>query len=134
MALISVTRLRVRSLRYLPGFFFYALRSSRQTKRAKGNLALGVLNDANLTFWTRTAWQDERTMREFMMTPPHRKAMAKLLDWCDEAALVHWVQDNAELPDWTEAHSRMQREGRPSKVRHPSQAQQAFEIAPPRVG
>ena len=30
MALISVTRLRVRSFRYLPGFIFLALRSYRR--------------------------------------------------------------------------------------------------------
>jgi hypothetical protein len=27
-------------------------------------------------------------------------AMAKLLDWCDEAPLAHWTQATPELPDW----------------------------------
>jgi hypothetical protein len=29
--------------------------------------------------------------------------MGHLVEWCDEAALVHWVQDDNELPFWTEA-------------------------------
>jgi hypothetical protein len=131
MALISVTRLRVRSFRYLPGFLFFALVSARQGRRARGNLSTSLLNDAKRTFWTCTAWEDEASMREFMMAPPHRRAMPKLLDWCDEAAVVHWLQEGTELPDWREAHRRMVAEGRRSKVRHPSPAHEKFEIPPP---
>ena len=58
-----------------------------------------------------------------MQAEPHGPAMRKLLEWCDEAALVHWTQEDEELPTWTEAHRRMLREGRPSKVNHPSEAQ-----------
>lgn len=131
MALISVTRLRVRSIRYLPGFLFFALVSARQARRAPGNLATNLLTEVKHTFWTRTAWEDEASMREFMMAPPHRRAMRKLLDWCDEASVVHWLQDGSELPDWPEAHRRMVVDGRRSKVRHPSPAHEAFEIPPP---
>jgi hypothetical protein len=37
------------------------------------------------------------------------------------------------LPSWSEAHRRLQQEGRPSKVRFPSDAQRRFEIPPPRI-
>src|SRR5262252_2314375 len=37
--------------------------------------------------------------------------MARLPDWSDEAALVHWVQDTDETASWAEAHRRLQREG-----------------------
>ena len=132
MALISVTRLRVRSMRYLPGFLLFTIMSARQAKRATGNLGMDALRDANNTFWTRTAWRDEAAMRTFMMATPHRRAMAKLLDWCDEASVVHWIQESASLPDWHEAHRRMVAEGRRSKVNHPSPAQEAYQIPPPR--
>jgi hypothetical protein len=42
--------------------------------------------------------------------------------------VVHWTQDSNELPSWVEAHARMQREGRRSKVNHPTPAHAAYEI------
>ena len=51
--------------------------------------------------------------------------MAKLLEWCDEASVVHWIQETAELPDWRTAEKRMAESGRLSKVNHPSTDQQA---------
>ncbi len=133
MPFISLTRLRIRSLRFVPQFIWTAVLSSRQAKRAAGNLGQRLLRDAHLTFWTLTAWADEATMRSFMMSGAHRRAMPKLLDWCDEASVAHWVQETAELPDWREAHRRMVKDGRLSKVRHPSPAQQARDIAEPRI-
>jgi hypothetical protein len=76
-------------------------------------------------FWTLTAWQDEAAMSAYRITPPHRHAMPKLLEWCDEAALVHWNQESAELPDWKTAERRLAESGRLSKVNHPSIDQQA---------
>ena len=133
MPVISVTRLRVRSWFYLPAFVIRSLRIARQAKRAPGNLAVRLLNDRRKTFWTTTCWESEATIRGFMLAPPHGPAMRKLLEWCDEAALVHWLQPGPELPAWTEAHERMQREGRTSKVNHPSQAHARFVIAPPQT-
>jgi hypothetical protein len=92
---------------------------------------MSLLNDAKKTFWTRSAWKDEAAMRAFMTSGPHLAAMKNLTGWCDEAAVVHWVQSEASLPDWKEAHRRLQKEGRPSKVLHPSAAHEAFEIPPP---
>jgi len=92
-----------------------------------------ILNDVSRTFWTCTAWKDESDMRAFMMSPPHRNAMPKLIHWCSEAAVVHWTQESPALPDWTEAHRRMVSEGRPSKVSHPSPDHDAFRIAAPRA-
>lgn len=131
MPVISVTRLRVRSWYFLPAFLIRSLRIGRQAKHARGNLAVGLLQDRRKTFWTSTAWESEAAMRAFMLTPPHGPAMRKLLEWCDEAALVHWSQPGADLPTWTEAHQRMQREGRTSKVNHPSDDHRKFVLAPP---
>jgi hypothetical protein len=59
--------------------------------------------------------------------------MPRLLNWCDEAALVHWEQPDARLPSWQEADRRMRQIGRTSKVRHPSSDHAAMSFAPPRV-
>ena len=133
MPVVSVTRLRVRSWLYLAPFVIRSLRIVRQAKSAPGNLAVRVLNDRHKAFWTTTCWESEAAMRAFMLAPPHGPAMRKLLEWCDEAALVHWSQPGLELPVWTEAHQRMQREGRRSKVNHPSEAHARFVIPAPRA-
>ncbi len=133
MPFVSVTRLRVRSWLYFPAFIIDAIRSARQAKAAEGNLAVKVLRDARNTWWTCTSWDSEASMRKFMLAKPHRPAMLKLRTWCNEAALVHWKQPSADLPSWREAHRRMQLEGRPSKVDHPTAAHTAHTIAEPRV-
>jgi heme-degrading monooxygenase HmoA len=131
MPFVSITRLRVRSWRFLPVFLFAAFRSGRQACNAEGNLSVKILRDRHSAFWTGTCWDSENSMKAFMRTNPHGTAMRKLLDWCDEASLVHWTQETTKLPAWAEAHRRMLREGRPSKVNHPSEAQKAQRIDPP---
>jgi hypothetical protein len=69
-----------------------------------------------------------------MHAPPHGPAMRKLLVWCNEASLVRWTQDTGDLPPWDEAHRRLQKEGRVSKVKYPSEAHTAFRVPPPVVG
>jgi heme-degrading monooxygenase HmoA len=131
MPVMSVTRLRVRSWRFLPVFLIAAMRSGRQASRADGNLAVSVFRDRRNAFWTLTSWDSEASMKAFILAAPHGPAMLKLLEWCDEAALAHWTQNDPELPSWTEAHKRLLRYGRPSKVNHPSDAQKVFHIDEP---
>lgn len=133
MATVSITRLRVRSWRFLPMFFLYALRAARQAARAEGNLATKLLQDQHNTFWTATVWSDDTAMKSFMLDGIHRRAMPKLLNWCDEAALVHWTQEGKELPSWSDARMRLEREGRRSKVNHPSPVHNAHQFPEPRV-
>jgi hypothetical protein len=83
MPLISITRQRVRSWRFLPPFFVYALRSARETVAAEGNLT----------------------------------------------SVAHWTQASSDLRSWADAHRRIQQDGRPSKVDHPSPEQIAYRIA-----
>ena len=133
MPFVSITRLRVRRWRYLPQFLVQSIRAARQAKRAAGNLAVSILRDADRAFWTRTVWSDEAAMRSFMQSGVHRRVMARLPKWCNEAALVHWVQDDKEPPSWAEAHRRLELEGRRSRVNHPTAAQRRFEIREPRT-
>jgi hypothetical protein len=132
MAIVSITRLRVRSWRYLPAFSFQTLRIALQAARADGSLEVRMLRDRHNTFWTGTSWSSEASMKAFMLAPPHGPTMRRLLEWCDEAALVHWTEAEAQLPSWLEAHRRIQQEGRPSKVRHPSAAHTAHAFPLPR--
>lgn len=131
MPLIAVTRLRLRSLRFLPRFVWLAYRSTRQARRSPGHLGSRALNDAHLAFWKMSAWDNENAMRAFMVSGAHRQAMPWLRRMCDEASVAHWVVDTATLPDWNAAHLRMAADGRRLQVDHPSAAHLAGEIAKP---
>ena len=88
----------MRSWRYLPGFVIQSLRAARQAKLATGSLSVSILRDADWAFWTRTVWRNEAAMRSFMRAGVHSRVMARLPEWCDEAALVHWAQESSEPP------------------------------------
>lgn len=133
MAFVSITRLRIRSLRFMPQFLVHTMRTGRQTKRADGFLDGSLLADRKRTYWTVTLWRDQGAMRAYMTSGAHLKAMPKLLDWCDEASVVHWTQDDPIAPDWLEADRRMRTEGRPSKVRNPSPNHRDLAYDPPRT-
>ena len=68
MPFVSITRLRVRSWRYVPGFLVDALRSAWQAKTTPANLAVSLLSDRSRVYWTRTVWSDEAAMRSFMVS------------------------------------------------------------------
>lgn len=120
MPFISVTRLRIRKWRFLPPFAVMAAKSQGQVQGAGGFRAGSLLPDRRWTFWTLTAWDSEADMRTYMTSGDHRQAMPRLMEWCDEASVVHWSQAESHLPSWADADARMRHEGRPSKVRFPS--------------
>lgn len=133
MPFISVTRLRIRSIRFLPPFAMDFLRVRRQVRTAHGFQGGSLLADRSWTFWTMTAWDSQESMRRYMTTGSHRTAMPHLLDWCDEASVVHWDQPGETLPSWTEADRRMRESGRPSRVRNPSPQHATLGFRTPRT-
>ena len=133
MAFVSITRLRIRSLRFMPQFLVQTFRTERQIGRASGFVGGSLLADRKRTFWTMTLWRNQGDMRAYITSGAHLKAMPKLLDWCDEASVVHWTQDDPIAPDWLEADRRMRTEGRPSKVHNPSPNHRGLGYDPPRI-
>jgi hypothetical protein len=131
--LASVTRLRVRSVRYLPPFVWETFLSQRQALRAPGFLGGRLLLDAHRTFWTLTEWEGERAMKAFRGTAPHAKVMPRLVEWCDEASYAHWTPTGDSVPSWPEAYEHLVAEGRLSRVAHPSPSHDAREFAKPRL-
>ncbi|HMB79290.1 MAG TPA: hypothetical protein VKI43_04460 [Vicinamibacterales bacterium] len=61
-----------------------------------------LLRESRHTFWTCTIWSLEAAMKAFMHATPHGPTMRRLLEWCDEASLVHWSQDGTNLRRGTE--------------------------------
>ena len=133
MPSISLTRLRLRSLRFLPQFGLHAMRSIAQVKKAPGFQRGALLPDREWTFWTLTAWDSHEAMRQYMLAGDHKRAMPYLLKWCDEASVAHWEQDAEALPSWLEADQHMRTIGRISKVLHPSPNHTAMTYRTPRT-
>ena len=130
MPVVSVTRLRVRSVRFLPAFIWDTARSLRQARNSDGCLRADVRREKGLAFWTRTVWRDLAAMQTFVGAGAHRAAMPKLREWCDEAAVVHWQEGSPTFPDWQTAAARLRAEGRLSRVRYPSRAHGEGERVP----
>lgn len=121
--LASVTRLRIRSLRYLVPFLIRTAQSRKQAVATPGCIAVTVRKTQGLTFWTLSLWDSEASLRSFLSNSPHRAAMPKLFHWCDEAATCHWSVESRQLPGWEEAAEKLLQQGRLSRVKNPSNAQ-----------
>ncbi len=83
VAIVSITRLRVRSWRYLVPFLVYAFRSARQARQSQGNVATSLLRDSDSTFWTRTVWATESAMKD-LCWPEHT---ARPCESCSNGAM-----------------------------------------------
>ncbi|MCW3122227.1 MAG: hypothetical protein JWQ38_1719 [Flavipsychrobacter sp.] len=130
MVFISATRLRLKSIWYLPGFMRANNASLKQLLITDGFLQGKELIDKGLVFWTLTMWDKDADMKTFRNSVPHRKAMQQLPAWCNEATYAHWLQEEATLPDWTTIHERMIKDGVVSKVRNPTERHAAKNFPP----
>ncbi len=114
-------------------FAIHTLASSRQLRRAPGFIRGRFALEGMTGFWTITAWKDEASMRGYRNADAHKRAMPKLMGWCDEASVAHWEQAGDELPTAAQALERMISSGRISKVRNPSPGHATGTIAPDRT-
>lgn len=131
--LSSITRLRVRSIRFLPAFLWHAFQIQRQVERAAGFVGGRLLIDRKLTFWTLTVWENEKTMKQFRGTGAHVRVMSRLGNWCDEAAYAHWSQLGDAIPQWDESYEHLVKEGQLSRVEHSSKSHLDREFPRPRL-
>lgn len=130
MYTVSITRLRVRSIFYMPLFLLHAMRTMMQAQKADGVAGVETRFEKNNVVWTKTVWHDEALMKKYRGSGAHQIAMRMLSEMCNEASVARWQQPAADLPTWEEAHRRMLTEGKLSKVKHPSPLQSAGKTAP----
>ena len=120
--LVSVTRLRLRSILYLLPFAISAGGVSRQALKSPGCQGVRTRKTRGLAFWTLTMWDDEKSLWSFVSQSPHREVMPKLSAWCDEAAVAHWKQESGAMPEWGVATRVLLESGRLLRIAHPSDA------------
>ncbi|MCB2107335.1 MAG: hypothetical protein KDE14_06515 [Rhodobacteraceae bacterium] len=123
MAVVSVTRVHLRSVLHFPAFAWHSFLSASQARQADGNLG-AIVRQHGGSLWTMSMWRDEIDLRAFMLSGNHRTAMPKLAGWCDEAASARFETDGDIMPAWNTAEQVMATRGKLSAVRHPSPAQQ----------
>lgn len=131
MHFVSITRLRLRSWRFLPGFIVDAVRSQMQAQKSEGCSHAQTRRTAGNAFWTITVWSDDAAMKRFRNSGVHQRAMRTLSEICDEASYGHWTQESKDPPSWDQAHARLLAEGKLSKVKHPSARHSAGQTAEP---
>ncbi len=119
MPIVVAARLRVRDGQLTPEFGRHANLAIEQVKKANGCLATAFLEDAQLTFWNLSIWKDEATMLDYMRSGAHLAAMPDLKNLCDQATILRWEQENADVPTWLEVYARIPLEGRASMLTHP---------------
>jgi hypothetical protein len=125
MAVVSATRLRVRSFLYLPAFLLASNRASRQAASSPGFQKGQLVVDHGRTFWTVTLWDDLASMKAYRGSGAHGAMMPKITTWCDEASTATWEQDSDRLPDMDELAQRMVAAARFVKLPKASRAHEA---------
>ncbi|QXJ20254.1 DUF3291 domain-containing protein [Actinomadura graeca] len=110
--LVMASRLEVRSLRHVPGFFLASLALLRQARRAEG--AHGVTLKAQLlkrTFWTLSAWSGGEALRSYAAAEPHVSTMRRKRAVMRDSTFVFWNVPAADLPiGWPDAQQRIARQ------------------------
>jgi heme-degrading monooxygenase HmoA len=118
--IVAVTRLHLRSVRFIPRLNWDAWKIKRSLEKTPGFLGGKVLSDRKRAYWTMTIWKDLDSMSVFRNSGVHAAAAQMLDKWCDEASVVHWETEDQQLPSWKEAHRRMTEGGKLSPLRFPS--------------
>lgn len=97
--IISVTGLKTKGFFAYLRFMWLAVPAFRQAKRAKGNLFCETRTIDGVAH-TLTVWKDRKSMKHFVLTGPHRKAMGEFAKIATGATITY-EQDS--LPSWQEA-------------------------------
>ena len=128
LMIAAITRLRLRSWRFLIPFIIHANRSQRQAATSAGCVRVITRKTRGLAFWTLSVWESEAQLRAYVGASPHRESIPKLALWCDEAVTTHWNVASRDLPTWEDATAELLRSGRMLRVKYPSQDHAAKRI------
>ena len=130
MPIVSVTRIRIRSWRFMVPFTIYSMRSVHQARRSPGFLGGWVGATTNHGYWTVTVWRDEAAMKQFRDHDAHKTAMPRMLDWGDEGAMARYEQAGSDAPTAAAARDALASRGRLSKIRYPTADHAAGKTVP----
>lgn len=106
---VMASRLEVRALRHVPGFFLASLSLLRQARNSPG--ALGITLQADLlrrTFWTLSAWTDKDALTAYATAEPHKSTIARKRKVMRDSTFTFWNIPATDLPvEWSDARRRL---------------------------
>jgi hypothetical protein len=108
MPYVSITGLTLKSRRHFVRFWWHAIRSMGQAKRAPGNRSA----DARIiggVHHTLTVWDDEQAMRAYLRSGPHLGAM-RAFRGIATGKTIGFVAEAA--PAWSDVHDIWMQRGR----------------------
>jgi hypothetical protein len=133
MPILSMTRLRLKSIKLVPQFMWASETAVPQLRTASGFLCGKFLAELNLAMWTASLWFSGENMRAFYLSGAHRSLMPKLKDFACEAMVGHIIYDSSELPSWQFIYEELCKEGRYSDaLSEPSDNHRNRNVAPPK--
>ncbi|HJU33993.1 MAG TPA: hypothetical protein VJ695_02615 [Nitrososphaera sp.] len=103
-----VTFLPLKSWRHMIPFQLMTSKVIKQAKQSHGIVDYAVKADfPKKHFWTLSIWENQYSMRQFVMADPHFLAMKKFEVWAgDGSAFAHWTSSTSSI-DWEEAMRRL---------------------------
>jgi len=123
---VSVTGLTLKSNLYLPKFLSYAIPASRQAAAAEGNL-FSDQQCIDGVHHTLTVWEDKQSMRKYMLSGAHAKAMKIFREFAnlEYGTKTHGYESDS-IPSWKEAieiwDTEAKLHGKPRPSKPPSNA------------
>ena len=96
---VSVTGLKLKSAFQFPRFAWHAIRSMNQAKASSGNVMADACSKDGYQH-TLTAWEDGKSMRQFVYSGPHKTAIG-IFHSMATGTVVTYEAD--EVPDWESA-------------------------------
>ncbi len=105
---VSITGLRLRRFRYAPVFWWYAVASMNQARKAPGCLSAEA-RTINGIHHTRSAWKSREEMQTYLIAGSHLKAMKAFRKI---ATGKTYGFETKEMPEWRDVHQIWRDKGR----------------------
>jgi hypothetical protein len=132
MPYLSMTRLKLRSPRYLPSFLIYNSQIVEEIRVSHGFLKGKQSATLNLSMWTATLWNSYVDLQRFYRTGSHAKVMSQIDMWSSEAASGNREVYSLDIPSWQSIGLFLTESGHFLNLKNPSHKHQERTIQAPR--
>ena len=111
--LALLTYLPLSKYRMIPRFLRFSAAIRRQLSGSPGLIGYALrAKPFRRNFWTLSVWQDEKTLREFVVRVPHGDVMKSLSPHMGATKIIRWkISGSAVPPQWEDAMRRSQAGG-----------------------